>query len=89
MVSDYTLQGFPVVLSLEERTLGFLGRITYTCRGATTALQQVLTALTRFAFFAGVGLYHEQGMGTTRVTIEPEEGGVYAVARDQNRSGDV
>ncbi len=48
--------------------MGLLGRIYYRCRKASAAYT-TLVALTRFAFFAGVGAFTEVGMGTTRITI--------------------
>jgi CRISPR-associated endoribonuclease Cas6 len=70
-VTDYCLQGRPVALSPEYRPLGFLGHITYRCRGDAPAEQQTLTALARFAFFTGTGFFTDQGLGATRVTIDP------------------
>ena len=71
VVTDYHVQGRPVALSHEDHPLGFLGTLTYTCRTAAPEAQQVLTALARFACFAGVGLHTEQGLGITRITIDP------------------
>lgn len=48
--------------------MGILGRICYRCRKASTAYT-TLVALSRFAFFAGMGAFTEVGMGTTRITI--------------------
>ncbi len=48
--------------------MGFLGRICYRCRKASDAYT-TLVALSRFAFFAGVGAFTEVGMGATRITI--------------------
>ncbi len=70
VVSDYVLRGFPVLLVPKQHTLGFLGRITYTCRAEASASRQMLTALALFAFFASVGLFNAQGMGTTQVIID-------------------
>jgi CRISPR/Cas system endoribonuclease Cas6 (RAMP superfamily) len=70
-VTDYCLQGRPVALSPECRPLGFLGHITYRCREDTPAEQQTLTALARFAFFTSTGFFTDQGLGATRVTIDP------------------
>jgi CRISPR/Cas system endoribonuclease Cas6 (RAMP superfamily) len=70
IVADYRLQGRPLVLSPGCRTLGFLGHITYRCREETPVEQQMLTALARFAFFAGSGLAVAQGLGATQVAVD-------------------
>lgn len=71
IVADYRLQGQPVVLSPACRSLGFLGHVTYRCREEAPVEQQMLTALARFAFFAGSGLAVARGLGATRVAVDP------------------
>lgn len=89
IVTDYHLQGRPVAVSPAQPPPGFLGQITYTCRREALAFQSTLTALARFAFFAGVGFATERGLGATRVTLQTWEGGRDAVVRRENRRGDV
>src|SRR5581483_7087114 len=69
VVADYRLRTSPLAIPEGDRP-GFLGWIAYECRGASTDCVAALTALARFAFFAGVGCYTSRGMGATRVTIE-------------------
>lgn len=68
IVSEYRLQGQPLLFSPEYRSPGFLGHITYQCREEALAEQRTVTALARFAFFAGSGLCTDQGWGATQVT---------------------
>lgn len=89
IVTDYHLQGRPVVVSSAQHSPGFLGHIVYTCRKEAPAFQSTLTALARFAFFAGVGKALERGLGATRVTIQTQEGGKDAMVRCENRRRDV
>jgi hypothetical protein len=68
VLADYRLHSCQVLLD-ESIQLGFRGWISYQSRCSCEALSVTLTALSRFAFFAGVGAATERGMGTTRVTI--------------------
>ena len=68
VLADYRLQAKRITLD-EQDHLGFLGWISYECRTKSTVAQVALTALARFAFFAGIGEFTQFGMGTTRVSI--------------------
>lgn len=68
VLADYHLHGCQVPLDGRLQT-GFRGWISYRCRSSVEAARVMLTALSRFAFFAGVGTGTERGMGETRVTI--------------------
>ncbi len=68
VVADYRLSSSTIALP-EGSCQGFLGWITYECRSESTDFVAALTALARFAFFAGVGHFTAYGMGTTRVTF--------------------
>lgn len=68
VLADYHLHGCQVPLDGRLQT-GFRGWISYQCRSSVEAARVMLTALSRFAFFAGVGTGTERGMGETRVTI--------------------
>lgn len=69
VLADYDLRVAPLDLDHADQ-LGFLGWMSYHCRARTPAVQATLTALARFAFFAGVGDWTERGMGAAQVTIE-------------------
>jgi CRISPR-associated endoribonuclease Cas6 len=68
VLANYRLHGCQVLLD-GHLQLGFRGWISYQCRSSVEAARVLLTALSRFAFFAGVETGTERGMGTTRVTI--------------------
>lgn len=68
VLADYHLDGCQVLLD-GHCHLGFRGWISYQCRSSVEAVRIMLTALSRFAFFAGVGAGTEHGMGATRVTL--------------------
>jgi len=68
VLADYHLHGCQVLLEGSLQT-GFRGWISYQYRSSVEAARVLLTALSRFAFFAGVGTRTERGMGETRVTI--------------------
>jgi CRISPR-associated endoribonuclease Cas6 len=66
VVSDYRLSGSRIPLP-DRNHLGFLGWIAYQCRSESGDCIAALTALARFAFFAGVGCLTSWGMGATRI----------------------
>ena len=68
VVADYRLRSGTIALPEGDRQ-GFLGWVAYQCRSESADFVAALVALTRFAFFAGVGHFTSCGMGTTRVTI--------------------
>lgn len=68
VLADYRLSGCQMLLDGHSH-LGFRGSISYHCRSSLETVRIMLTALSRFAFFAGVGVGTEHGMGATRVTI--------------------
>lgn len=68
VVADYRLYGSTIALP-EGGRQGFLGWIVYQCRSGSPDFVAALTALARFAFFAGLGHFTTCGMGATRVTI--------------------
>jgi CRISPR-associated endoribonuclease Cas6 len=68
VLADYRLHGCQVLLD-ESIQLGFRGWISYQSRSSVPAVAVMLTALSRFAFFSGVGAETERGMGAIRVTI--------------------
>ncbi len=70
VLADYHLQAKHIALN-EQDHLGFCGWISYECRTKSTVARVALTALARFAFFAGIGDFTQFGMGTTRVSIDP------------------
>jgi CRISPR/Cas system endoribonuclease Cas6 (RAMP superfamily) len=68
VVADYRLRSCRVALAGQERP-GFLGWVSYECRSASMDCVAALTALARFAFFAGVGCGASYGLGQARVTV--------------------
>jgi CRISPR-associated endoribonuclease Cas6 len=68
VLADYCLSGRQVLLDGDSH-LGLCGSLSYQCHTSLETVRLMLTALSRFAFFAGVGFGTERGMGTTRVTI--------------------
>ncbi len=68
VVADHRLHSVPVLLDGRAQ-LGLLGWVCYECRTQVPAARAALAALSRFAFFAGVGSATSLGMGATRVTI--------------------
>jgi CRISPR-associated endoribonuclease Cas6 len=53
-----------------ERTqIGFVGRVVYECRKPSSPHLDALRALTRLAFFTGVGYQTARGMGLTQTSI--------------------
>ena len=79
-IQDYIADGGCVISRLNLRTIGFrtpqrvqigfIGQVRYELRGDEQHFAQALTALTRFARFAGVGYQTARGMGIVRTTIE-------------------
>ncbi|SRR6266487_503890 len=65
VLADYRLRLSQVLLDGRVQS-GFRGWICYECRRSASA---TLAALSRFAFFAGVGAFTEFGMGATRIAI--------------------
>jgi hypothetical protein len=68
VVSSYRLR----TLSVEDgpqALVGYLGRIEYECRAPDSPCLAPLNALTRLAFFTGVGYGTERGLGTTLTEI--------------------
>jgi hypothetical protein len=68
VLADYRLHAEAVRLDPSARP-GFRGWLCYECRTSLAPVQTTLAALARFAFFAGIGAFTEQGMGTTRVMV--------------------
>jgi hypothetical protein len=68
VLADYRLRLSQVLLDGRVQS-GFRGWICYECRRSASAARATLAALSRFAFFAGVGAFAEFGMGATRITI--------------------
>jgi len=68
VLADYRLRLSQVLLDGRVKS-GFRGWICYECRRSTSAARATLAALSRFAFFAGVGAFTELGMGATRIAI--------------------
>ena|SRR5579859_4287574 len=68
VLADYRLHSCQVLLDGSLQT-GFRGWISYQCRSSVEAVRVMLTALSRFAFFAGIGAGTEHGMGAIRVAI--------------------
>ncbi len=68
VVTDYCLRSSRIALPDRDHQ-GFLGRIAYQCRSESGDCNAALTALARFAFFAGIGCLTSRGMGATRIRI--------------------
>src|SRR6266567_2194711 len=68
VLADYRLHLSQVLLDGRVQ-FGFRGWICYECRRSTSPARATLAALSRFAFFAGVGAFTELGMGATRIAI--------------------
>lgn len=68
VLADYRLHSCQVWLDGSIR-LGFRGWISYQCRSSVEAVRMMLTALSRFASFVGVGAGTECGMGATWVAV--------------------
>jgi hypothetical protein len=68
VVSDYRLRSSRIALPDRDHQ-GFLGWIAYQCRSESGDCIAALTALARFAFFAGIGCLTSWGMGATRIRI--------------------
>jgi hypothetical protein len=68
VLADYRLSGCQILLH-GRCHLGFRGSLSYHCRSSLEAVRIMLTALSRFAFFAGIGVGTEQGMGATRISL--------------------
>lgn len=68
VLADYRLRLTQVLLGGRVQ-FGFRGWICYECRTSASAVRATLAALSRFAFFAGVGAFTECGMGATRIAM--------------------
>lgn len=68
MVTEYHLETVKQVFH-DERAIGYLGWIEYTCLRQEEAALATLNALARLTFFTGSGYRIERGMGVTTVTI--------------------
>ena len=68
VLADYRLSGCQMLLDGQSH-LGFRGSISYHCHHSLETVRIMLTALARFAFFAGAGIETTRGLGATRVTI--------------------
>ncbi len=68
VLADYRLRLSQVLLD-GRLQFGFRGWICYEYRRSASAARATLAALSRFAFFAGVGAFTEFGMGATRTAI--------------------
>jgi hypothetical protein len=68
VLADYRLSGCQMLLDGQSH-LGFRGSISYHCHHSLETVRIMLTALARFAFFAGAGIETARGLGATRVTI--------------------
>jgi len=68
VASDFDLRA--VKFTTRERTqVGFLGWVVYECRTGELAYIAALNALTRLAFFTGVGYQTARGMGAVKTAI--------------------
>ena len=62
-----------VISKTSERTqVGFLGDVTYECMYDEAKYVNALKALTRFAFYSGVGYQTARGMGAVKTRIVKE-----------------
>jgi CRISPR/Cas system endoribonuclease Cas6 (RAMP superfamily) len=52
------------------KQIGFVGTVLYECRRKDPIYVPTLNALTRLAFFTGVGYHTAQGMGTVEVELK-------------------
>ena len=68
VVSSYRLRTLPVEDGLHA-LVGYLGKIEYECRTPDSPCLAPLNALTRLAFFTGVGYGTDRGLGTTATEI--------------------
>jgi CRISPR-associated endoribonuclease Cas6 len=66
VLADYRLRLSQVPLDGRVQS-GFRGWVRYECRTSAEASRATLAALSRFAFFAGVGAFTECGMGAARI----------------------
>jgi CRISPR-associated endoribonuclease Cas6 len=70
VVANYQLQ--TIEFRTAERTqIGFVGHVVFACRKYNPVCINALNALTRLAFFSGVGYQTARGMGVTRTRLTP------------------